>query len=726
MKKHWNFKKDPFSQRESLKYKHPIPSREYIINHLQKHKTLRSKSELIRAFQLQTASEKEAFRRRLRAMVRDGQLRKNHQGTYSLVKELKLITGRIIGHKEGYGFCEPEDGTSRIFLSPKEMRKVFDGDEVQIRIIDVNQSNNRREGVIITLIKRARTQIAGRFFIESGVGFVVADHKRIVHHIIIPEGKQLNAQSGQLVIAKIVVQPSLHAQPIGHIIEILGDYMAPGMEIETAIHSYDLPHHWSTNTLKELKKINAHLTSQEKQKRVDLTQKPFVTIDGEDAKDFDDAVYAESLSKGKFRLWVAIADVSHYVKPDTALDQDALERGNSVYFPGKVVPMLPEKLSNELCSLNPEVERLVLVCDMLIDSKGIVKRYRFYPGMIRSVARLTYTKVASMLEDQNQQLPDQYSNAVDSLKVLHHLFKVLYQRKIHRGAIEFDIPEIQIEFSKNRKINRLFPKTRNDAHRLIEECMLCANICAAEFLTKKCKIGLYRVHDGPTAEKLADLKVFLNELGLKLGGGDLPKSKDYAKLLEQIKQRPDAHFIQTTLLKSLAQAFYSPDKDEHFGLAYDQYTHFTSPIRRYPDLVVHRIISTTIEHEHGSTKKLPHYDDLKVLGEHCSMTERRADEATREVIDWLKCEYMQDKLGKIFEGFISHVTGFGFFVELKDIFVEGLVAISTLEDDFYQFEPARYRLYGVRSGKLYRIGDKVSIQVARVDLDDREIDFVLV
>ncbi|MBN1684620.1 MAG: ribonuclease R [Gammaproteobacteria bacterium] len=720
----WKPKKDPFLKREAYKYKHPVPSREYILAYFKKHKKPQSKSELIHLFNLKSPFEKEAFRRRLRAMVRDGQLMKTRRGKYSLIEEIGLIQGRVIGHKDGFGFVEPEDGTSRIFISSREMRKVFDGDLVTVRIIDVNRTNNKREGMINEVLERSRTQIAGRFFRESGVGFVTPDNKRITHDIIIPPGDQFNAKVGQLVLAKIFVQPTERALPIGKITKILGDYMAPGMEIETAIHSYELPHDWPEDILQGLKKLLPEILVQDKKKRADLCDKPFVTIDGEDAKDFDDAVYCETLPKAGFRLYVAIADVSHYVKPNTSLDYEAKARGNSVYFPGKVVPMLPEKLSNELCSLNPEVERLTIVCDMAIDSKGTIKRYRFYRAVIRSHARLTYTKVANMLIERDKALLKQYHHVSEPIQTLYDLFKVLFQKRTSRGAIDFEIPEIQIEFGKNRKIKQLLPKLRNDAHRIIEECMLCANVCAAEFILKHKQGGLYRVHDGPTAEKLSDLRVFLGELGLKLGGGDLPKPKDYAKLLMQVKERPDANFIQTVLLRSLAQAFYSPDNDGHFGLAYDCYTHFTSPIRRYPDLIVHRTICAIIEHLEA--KKLPDYDALKLLGEHCSMTERRADEATREVIDWLKCEYMRDKLGNVFDGIITGVTGFGFFVALKDIFVEGLVPIATLTDDYYHFDTVRYRLVGTRSGKIYRIGHSVTIQVARVDLEDREIDFVLI
>jgi ribonuclease R len=720
--KTWNLKQDPFANREKSKYEHPVPSRELILDFITKHKGAYSRKQLTAHFGLQTAFEKEAFRRRLRAMVRDGQLIKNRKAKYSLIKVSDLIRGRVLGHKEGIGFVRPEDGTKDIFLPAHEMRKVFDGDLVNVRVIGMDK-RNRREGLIVDILERKHKQIVGKFFIESGIGFVEPDNTRIAQDIIIPPQDQLDAKVNQIVVAEIVTPPTKRAYAIGRIVEILGDYMAPGMETEVAIRAYALPHEWPEELQNETKQLPEEVLEKDQQRRADLRNLPLVTIDGEDARDFDDAVYCEKKPKGGWRLIVAIADVSHYVKPNSALDKEAEKRGTSVYFTGRVLPMLPHVLSNGLCSLKPNVDRLCVVCDMSISANGKISRYRFYQAIIHSHARLTYTKVAKMLEG-DAQLIKQYKNVWPYLQNLHELYKVLYKMRHARGALDFEMPEIKVEFGENRKIKRLYPTIRNDAHRIIEECMLCANTCAAKFLLKNECDALFRVHDGPDATKLVELKEFLKELGLSLGGGDLPTPIDYAKLIEKIQNRPDAHLIQTILLRSMAQAFYSPDNDGHFGLAYDEYTHFTSPIRRYPDLVVHRAICAVIDKSH-KPKGLPDYEKLQILGEHCSMTERRADDATQEALDWLKCEYMMDKLGQDFEGIISGVTGFGIFVELKNIFVEGLIHITALEDDYYYFDAARHQLTGERGGKTYRLGDTIKIKVARVSLEDKQIDFVL-
>lgn len=719
--KTWNPKQDPFASREKSKYKHPVPSRELILDFITKHKGAYSRKQLIAHFNLQTEFEKEAFRRRLRAMVRDGQLIKNRKAKYSLIKASDLIRGHILGHKEGIGFVRPEDGTKDIFLPAHEMRKVFDGDLVNVRIIGMDK-RNRREGLIIDILERKHKQIVGKFFIESGIGFVEPDNTRIAQDIIIPPQNQLDAKVNQIVIAEIITPPTKRAYAIGRIVEILGDYMAPGMETEVAIRAFGLPHEWPKELQDEIKQLPEEILTKDQPGRADLRDLPLITIDGEDAKDFDDAVYCEKKPKDGWRLIVAIADVSYYIKPNSALDKEANKRGTSVYFTGRVLPMLPHVLSNGLCSLKPNVDRLCIVCDMSISSSGEISRYRFYKAIIRSHARLTYTKAAKILEG-DAQLIKQYKNIWPYLQNLHDLYKVLHKVREQRGALDFEMPEIKVEFGENRKIKRLYPIIRNDAHRIIEECMLCANTSAAKFLLKNKCDALFRVHDGPDATKFAELKEFLKELGLSLGGGDLPTPIDYARLIGKIQNRSDTHLIQIILLRSMTQAFYSPDNDGHFGLAYNEYTHFTSPIRRYPDLVVHRAICAVIDKSH-KPKDLPDYEKLQTLGEHCSMTERRADDATQEALDWLKCEYMMDKLGQNFEGIISGVTGFGIFVELKNIFVEGLIHITALEDDYYYFDAARHQLIGERRGKNYRLGDTLKVKVARVSLEDKQIDFV--
>jgi ribonuclease R len=574
------------------------------------------------------------------------------------------------------------------------------------------------------VLERNTDRVVGRYRVEGGVGFVVADNKRIVHEILIPTEQAYGARAGQIVTAQIIEQPTRYRQAIGRVIEILGDHMAPGMEIDVSIRAHNLPQEWSLLVEDEAAKLPAVVPEEAKKGRVDLRNIPLVTIDGDDSMDFDDAVYAEPRGKG-WRLVVAIADVSHYVQPGSPLDAEARVRGNSVYFPGRVFPMLPEQLSNGLCSLNPNVDRLCMVCDMEVSATGVLGNYKFYPAVMRSAARLTYTKVAAMLVDRDETLRAQYGELVDHLEHLYALFRVLQAQRERRGAIDFDTTETRIVFGENKKIESVIPVVRNDAHRLIEECMLLANVATADYLSRAEVPIVYRVHATPSEEKLTNLREFLRELGLSMGGGERPEARHYSELLKQIAGRPDAHLIQTVLLRSMAQAVYAPDNLGHFGLAYEAYTHFTSPIRRYPDLLVHRAIRHVLSGKRPAAFRYSH-DDMMLLGENCSMTERRADEATRDVVDWLKCEYMLDKVGEEFEGIITSVTGFGLFIELADIYVEGLVHVTGLQNDYYHFDPAHHRLVGERTRRIYRLGDKLKVRVVRVDLDERKIDFELV
>jgi ribonuclease R len=714
-------KKDLFAKREAAKYSKPIPSREFILDLFESLAHPLTKTAIIKALKLTSDYEHEALRRRLLAMVRDGQLFKSGKGTYDLAKKCDLIRGHVIGHSDGYGHVIPEDGTSKIFLSAKQMRQVFNGDIVDVRIWRIDR-HNRREGIIVEVIKHNAQQIVGRFYTKKGMSFIVPSNKRIQQDILIPQTTKLKPKQGQIVTAEITSPPTARSYPIGKIIEILGDYMHPGMEIEIAIRSYDLPHEWPQKITAELAKIKDKISRQDLTGRKDLRHLPFVTIDGADAKDFDDALYCEKSHKDGFRLWVAIADVGHYVKLQTALDKEAQARGTSVYFPNKVIPMLPPALSNNLCSLKPDQDRLCMVCEMSFNKEGKVTRYNFYSAVIRSQARLTYTKVAKWLTEKKT-APIDNKNVWHNLQNLREIYYLLNKQRQQRGAIDFDTPEIKVQFDKNKKIKRLFQLQRNIAHKIVEECMLAANLCTAKFLLKHQGHALYRVHDGPKIEKLGDLKTFLKEIGLQLGGGDLPTPKDYANLIKQIENRPDKYLLQMMLLRSLSRAFYSPINDGHFGLAFEAYTHFTSPIRRYPDLIVHRAIRSIVEKE----KKPLNYktDTLQTLGEHCSMTERRADEATRDALDWLKCEFMLDKIGETYEGIISGVTGFGIFVELKDIFVEGLVHITNLHNDYYRFDPIRHRLIGERTRKIFHAGDEIKIKVVHVNLENKQIDFEL-
>ncbi|GAB4290336.1 MAG: ribonuclease R [Thiohalomonadaceae bacterium] len=716
-------KQDPFQEREAQKYENPIPSREFIMQLLEDQGVPLDHEQIAQALALHDPVQLDALARRLRAMERDGQLMRNRRGGYGLVSKMDLIPGRVIGHPDGFGFLVPDDGSSDLFLSPREMQAVFHGDRVVARVSGLDR-RGRREGAVVEVLERNTDRVVGRYRVEGGVGFVIADNKRIVHEILIPAEQAYGARAGQLVTVQILEQPTRYRQAIGRVIEILGDHMAPGMEIDVAIRAYQLPQEWSLLVEDEVAKLPPVVPEEAKQGRVDLRNIPLVTIDGDDSMDFDDAVYAEPRGKG-WRLIVAIADVSHYVQPGSPLDAEARVRGNSVYFPGRVIPMLPEQLSNGLCSLNPNVDRLCMVCDMEVSATGVLGNYKFYPAVMRSAARLTYTQVAAMLVDRDAALRAQYGDLVEHLDHLYALFRVLLAQRERRGAIDFETTETRIVFGKDKKIESVVPVVRNDAHRLIEECMLLANVATADFLSKAKVPIVYRVHTAPSEEKLTNLREFLRELGLSLGGGERPEARHYSELLKQIAGRPDAHLIQTVLLRSMAQAVYSPDNLGHFGLAYEAYTHFTSPIRRYPDLLVHRAIRHVLSGKKPAAFRYSH-DDMVRLGESCSMTERRADEATRDVVDWLKCEYMLDKVGAVYDGIITSVTGFGLFVELADIYVEGLVHVTGLQNDYYHFDPAHHRLVGERTRRIYRLGDRLRVRVVRVDLDERKIDFELV
>lgn len=716
--------KDPFLDREAQKYSFPIPSREFILDHLAQRGRPATRYQLIEELNLRTEDEQEALRRRLIAMVRDGQLHENRRGAYGPVEKMELIKGRVIGHKDGFGFIAPEDGSDDLFVSPRQMRLVFHGDQVLARVSGTD-SRGRREGMIVEVLEHNTTEIVGRYFAKPGVSYVQSVNKRIAHDILIPtpEGEQQpTAQDGQMVVVEITEQPTLRTRPTGKIVEVLGDHMAPGLEIDVAIRDHDLPNKWPEAVFRETAMFSSEVPDSAVAGREDLRQLPFVTIDGEDAKDFDDAVYCEPKKDGSFKLWVAIADVGHYVKPGSALDAEAYKRGNSVYFPGRVIPMLPEELSNNLCSLKPKVNRLVMVCEMQISDTGRVTKHSFYPGMIKSHARLTYNQVYAMGVQKDKNMRETFKDVLPAVENLFKLYRILRKEREERGAIDFDFPETRIVFGSGRKIKEVVPQIRNDAHRLIEECMVAANIASARYLLKKRCPVLYRVHEGPSDEKINDLRRFLNEMGLKLSAKKDPEPKDYGHILSAIENRPDAHLIQTMLLRSLSQAVYSPDNKGHFGLACDAYTHFTSPIRRYPDLLVHRAICRVLQ-----DKVTPGEEDsvFEKYGEHCSMTERRADEATRDAVDWLKCEFMMDRVGESFPGVISGVTGFGMFVELADTYVEGLVHISTLPNDYYRFESSKQSLEGEHSKRVFRLGDPVKVTVARVDLDEREMDFVL-
>ncbi|AOW53170.1 TPA: ribonuclease R [Legionella pneumophila subsp. pneumophila] len=711
--------KDPFYKREREKYAEPIPSREYIMEILDEYGRPMSRSKLFDKLDLSSESQQESLGFRLKAMLRDGQIMQDRRGRFCLLQKINLLRGTVQGHPDGFGFFIPDDGSEDMVLSAKEMRAVMHGDLVLAYQSGLDR-RGRPEAKIHEVLEHANTTVVGRFFTDHGVNFVIPDSKRLTQDISIPQEFIGEAKNGQIVLVELIAYPNKRSQAIGRVIHILGEHMAPGMEIQVAIHAHGIPFEWPDDVLAEVGKIPQQISEEQLKGRTDLRNLPFVTIDGEDAKDFDDAVYCYKKPKGGFQLYVAIADVSHYVAKDSALDQEAARRGNSVYFPGKVVPMLPEALSNGVCSLNPHVDRLCMVAELSITQEGKISRSRFYRAVIHSHARLTYTSVGAWLE---QGKADEKHQALwPMLESLYDLYHVLLDTRRLRGAMDFETTETRIEFDENKKIKCIVPVIRNDAHKLIEECMLAANVATARFLEKAEIPTLYRVHAAPEEDKITALRQFLGELGLSLGGGRKPGPKDFQRTMNMIGDRPEKHLIETVMLRSLKQAQYVESNEGHFGLAYSAYTHFTSPIRRFPDLLIHRAIGHILDNHPIYEFEYSH-EDMNRLGKHSSMTERRADEATREVITWLKCEYMQDKLGQVFKGRISAVTSFGIFVELDEIYVEGLVHVTSLKNDYYTFDSAKHRLIGARGGQVYRLGDKMTVLVARVDLNERKIDF---
>ena len=721
---------DPNYAKELAKYDNPVPSREFILQIIRKQNSPMSKEEIFKTLAIVNEEQQEAMRRRLRAMENDGQLVFTKRKCYALPEKLDLLKGMVIGHREGFGFLQVEGKKDDFFIPNVQMQKVMHGDYVLAQPNGFDRKG-RPEVRIVRVLEANKKQIVGRFFLEQGIGYVVPDDSRITRDILIPDNARLGARMGQVVVVELHPRTAPFFQPIGKITEVLGDNMAKGMEVEIAIRKHDIPHSFPSAVEKQLKKWAEDVPEEAKRGRVDLRDLPLVTIDGEDARDFDDAVFCQKQGKG-WKLWVAIADVSYYVRPKSALDAEAYNRGNSVYFPNRVVPMLPEKLSNGLCSLNPQVDRLCMVCEITISAKGKMTDYQFYEAVMNSHARLTYNKVAKILE-KDTALCERYASLVPHLQDLHDMYQALVKARQQRGAIEFETIESKFIFNALGRIERIEPVVRNDAHKIIEECMILANIASANFMEKHQEPALYRIHAVPGEEKLTAFRSFLAECGLSLSGGNKPTPMDYAQLLEQIKPRPDHELIQTMLLRSMSQAVYSADNIGHFGLALEEYAHFTSPIRRYPDLTLHRGIKYLLAKKKGSKRKTTdtggyHYqlEEMDVFGAHCSSTERRADDATREVADWLKCEYMQDHVGEEFDGVISSVTGFGFFVRLNDLFIDGLVHISGLANDYYLFDMPKQRLIGENSGMIFRLGDAVKVRVEAVSLEQKQIDFSLI
>jgi len=730
-----NTPKDEFADREAEKYENPVPSREFITEFLKQANVPMNRNDLFEALSLSGEEQYEGLRRRLRAMERDGQLVFTRRQCYALPEKLEMIKGYVIGHRDGFGWVRPEGSVGKendVLLPHHQMRTIIHGDYVLVQPAGTDK-RGRKEGRLIRVLEERKTQIVGRFFLEQGYSYVVPDDSRIHQDILIPEKEKMQARMGNVVVIEITDRGSRSRGMAGRVIEVLGENMAPGMETQIAIRTHQIPNVWPEEVDKQIKGLGEEVPEEAKVGRVDLTELPLVTIDGEDARDFDDAVFCQKKPSGGWRLWVAIADVSYYVRPGTALDKEAINRGNSVYFPSQVVPMLPEVLSNGLCSLNPQVDRFCMVCEMTVSETGKLSGYKHYEAVMNSHARLTYTKVGDILAG-DEELRVRYGELVPHLEELYNMYKVLKGARDQRGAIEFETLETKFVFNAERKIDRIEPVIRNDAHKLIEECMILANIASASLVEKLKEPALYRVHETPGEQRLTGFRDFLGELGLNLSGGLTPSPTDYAHLMQTIGERPDKELIQTMLLRSMKQAIYSPDNAGHFGLALKRYAHFTSPIRRYPDLLLHRAIKYLTAKQAGrnTDRWTPtggyHYsfDDMDVYGEQCSITERRADDATREVSDWLKCEYMQDHVGQELDGVIANVTGFGFFVRLSDLHIDGLVHISSLANDYYIFDAIGQRLKGESFGNVYRLGDSVKVKVRSVNLDDRQIDFELV
>jgi ribonuclease R len=730
-KRAWE-QRDPDAKAEARKYAHPVPSRGYIQQFLEKRGVPVQLEELVGEFELDRR-ERRALVIRLKAMVRDGQIIPNRREGYCLVDRIALVTGVVSAHRDGFGFVVPDqDDAEDVYLSSRHMRGVMHGDRVAIRIRGRDR-RGRPEGSLVEVLARNTSSVVGKYRQDRGVGFVVPENPRITHQILVPADAVGPARKGQVVLAEITSQPTAETQPIGRIVKVLGKPNAPGIEIEIAIHAHGLPTDWPKAVEKAVARLGEDVPENAKQGREDLRQLPLVTIDGADARDFDDAVFCEPVAAG-WRLIVAIADVAHYVERATALDDEARNRGTSVYFTRRVLPMLPEVLSNGLCSLKPKVDRLCMACEMRIGRDGKISRARFFEGVMRSHARLTYEEVAAMLFSRDElrdgnrkangdaKLRRKHENLLPHLENLNDVFRALLGQRRRRGAIDFELPEAYVELGEDRRIESISSYERNDAHRMIEECMIAANVSAARFLARHKLPTLYRVHDKPSPEKFKDLKEFLATFGVPFPRVTAVEPRHFAKVLERIRGQSYDTLVETVLLRSMSRAAYQRDNRGHFGLALEQYTHFTSPIRRYPDLLVHRAIKHALSSKKPSS--FPYSaKDMDRLGNHCSMTEKRADDATRDAIAWLKCEFMQSKVGEEFDGVITGVTNFGVFIQLQDVFVEGLVHVTSLDNDYYEFDARAHRLVGTRTKKIYQLAAPLRVRVAAVDMEQRRIDF---
>ena len=715
---------DPHADREAQRYARPIPSREAILALLEERGELLTEARIAEALQIDDEADLEALRKRLGAMVRDGQLLLGRRGGYAPTQKLDLIAGVVLANAEGYGFLRPDEGGEDLYLSPQQMRAVMHGDRVLASVVGIDR-RGRKQGAIAEVLQRRSPRLVGRVVIENGVTLVAPDDRRLNQDVMIKPGQEQGARSGQIVVVEITDPPTPNRGPMGEIRAVLGDRLQPSLVVEMAIASHDLPHEWPPEVLRDAAQVEPEVTAAEREGRTDIRQLPLVTIDGADARDFDDAVYAEPRRGGGWRLIVAIADVSHYVRIGNALDREAYERSTSTYFPGFVVPMLPETLSNGICSLNPKVERLCMVCDMQVDAEGNVVKSKFYDAVMRSHARLTYDKVWQVVGLREADAIHEVADVLPQLENLHALYKAMAEQRKRRGAIDFETPEVKFRLDQTGGVESMGATERNDAHKLIEECMIAANVQAALFLEKKKIPALFRAHEPPPAEKYEDLQQFLREFKLSMPPVDKVTPGDFSEILRMVHDRPERELIQNVLLRSQSMAAYQPDNRGHFGLSLQAYAHFTSPIRRYPDLLVHRAIRYALT---GGKPSDYSYSpgEMAAMAVHCSQRERRAEEAERDVDERFKCAWMEKHIGSEFEGVVTGVTSFGLFVELDESKVSGLVHISQLANDYYHFDAVRKLLKGERTGAQFRLGDHVRVQVLRASLEDRKIDFRLV
>ena len=699
------------------------PERRDILNLLEDQGRPLQRREIVERLSVTSDISREILRRRLKAMVRDGQLVKNRRGAYGLPARMDLVSGRISAHPDGYGFVIPDDGESDLYLSPRQMRGVLHGDRVLASVIGLD-ARGRREGAVREVLERAHSRVVGRFVEESGIARVIPDDPRISQDILVPLGSTEGARPGQVVVVEITQQPAERQPPLGRVAEILGKSGAPGMATEIALRNFDIPWEWPNRVEAEAAEFGDSVSEAMISGRRDLRDLPLVTIDGADARDFDDAVFAQRRDKG-WRLVVAIADVATYVKPGTGLDREALNRATSVYFPQRVVPMLPEALSNGLCSLKPDEDRLCLVCDMSINESGKVTRSRFDAAVMRSQARLTYDQVWEWIVSGKQEIRPGAAAVSASLRDLYGLYKALRRARTQRGAIDFESTEVQFRFDERGAVEDIVPYERNDAHMLIEECMITANVEAANFLLRQHIAAPFRAHEPPPPDKLESLEQFLRGLGIRVPWRGRPEPRQFEQIVQSVKGREDQHLVMAVLLRAQSLATYQAANSGHFGLALAAYAHFTSPIRRYPDLLVHRAIHHVLAHRSASGYPLER-EQMQKLSEQCSHRSRRAEEAERDVNDRLKAIFMERHIGDEFKGQVTGVTSFGLFVEITRNHVSGLVHITSLPNDYYHFDPVVHRLTGDRSGKVFQLAQKVTVRVMAVNVEDRKIDFELV